>query len=257
VREQAREVAIEAARAGGAVLAATDPATVEVTLKDARVDVTTSADRASQAAVVAVIRAAFPDHTIDGEEGTLPGDPAHVWHVDGLDGTSNFAHGIPWYGVSVGYRAGDEVLAGAVYDPVHDELFAAARGLGATCNGTPLRVAAEHELSRAVVATQIQTSDAGRIGAFVGELEALMNAAGGVRFMGAPALLLAHIAAGHLTAYCERVMAAWDISAGQLLVEEAGGRVTDRRGVRIASAAVTDIVASNGGIHDALLAVLA
>jgi myo-inositol-1(or 4)-monophosphatase len=114
VREQAREVAVEAARAGGAVLAATDPATVEVTLKDARVDVTTSADRASQAAVVAVIRAAFPDHTIDGEEGTLPGDPAHVWHVDGLDGTSNFAHGIPWYGVSVGYRAGDEVLAGAV-----------------------------------------------------------------------------------------------------------------------------------------------
>jgi myo-inositol-1(or 4)-monophosphatase len=75
--------------------------------------------------------------------------------------------------------------------------------------------------------------------------------------MGAPALLLAHIAAGHLTAYCERAMAAWDISAGQLLVEEAGGRVTDRRGVRIASAAVTDIVASNGGVHDALLAVLA
>jgi myo-inositol-1(or 4)-monophosphatase len=257
VRERAREVAAAAARAGGAVLAATDPATVEVTLKDARVDLTTSADRASQAAVVAVLREAFPDHAIDGEEGALAGDPAHVWHVDGLDGTANFAHGIPWYAVSVGYRAGDEVLAGAVYDPVHDELFTAARGLGATVNGRPLRVAGERELTRAVVATQIQTSDAGRIGTFCGELERLMNAVGGVRFMGAPALLLAHIAAGHLTAYYERAMPPWDISAGQLLVEEAGGRVTDRRGVRIASAAVTDIVASAGGVHDALLAVLA
>ena len=257
LRDTGLDVAAAAARAGGAVLAATDRTTVDVRRGDDRVDMTTSADRASQAAVVAVIRETFPDHTVDGEEGTVPGaDTRHVWHVDGLDGTSNFAHGIPWYCVSVALRAGDEVLAGAVYDPVHDDLFAGARGCGATVNGRPLRVSAEPDLRRAVVATQIQTSDAARIGAFVGELERLMNATGGVRFMGAPALLLAHIAAGHLTAYCERAMPAWDISAGQLLVEEACGRVTDRDGARIASAAVTDIVASNGGVHDALLGVL-
>jgi myo-inositol-1(or 4)-monophosphatase len=255
--ETGREVAIAAARAGGAVLAATDRATLDITLKDARVDLTTSADLASQAAVVDVLRGAFPEHTVVGEEGTVPGgDGAHIWYVDGLDGTSNFANGIPWYCVSVALRVDDEVLAGAVFDPVHDDLFAAGRGLGATVNGTPLRVSPEAELRRAIVATQIQTSDAGRIGEFVGDMERLMNAAGGVRFMGAPALLLAHIAAGHLTAYCERAMPPWDISAGQLLVEEAGGRVSDRRGVRIASAAVTDIVASNGGIQDALLAVM-
>jgi myo-inositol-1(or 4)-monophosphatase len=255
--EHCLKVAIAAARAGGAVLAATDRATIDVTLKDARVDLTTSADRASQAAVVQVVRGAFPDHTIVGEEGTVPGaDTGYVWYVDGLDGTSNFANGIPWYCVSVALRAGDDVVAGAVYDPVHDQLFAASRGGGATVNDTPLRVSPVSDLRRAIVATQIQTSDEERIGEFVGDLERLMNAAGGVRFMGAPALLLAHIAAGHLTAYCERRMPAWDISAGQLLVEEAGGRVTDRRGRRIASAAITDIVASNGPIHDALLAVV-
>lgn len=251
------EVAIAAARAGGDALAATDRATLDVTLKDARVDMTTSADRASQAAAVDVIHGAFPAHPVVGEEGSVPGtDGRHTWYVDGLDGTSNFANGIPWYCVSVAVRAGDEVQAGAVYDPVHGHLFAGARGRGARLNGVHLRVAPVRELRRAVVATQIQTADAARIAEFVGELESLMNAAGGIRFMGAPALLLAHIAAGHLTAYCERAMAPWDISAGQLLVEEAGGRVTDRHGVRIASAAVTDIVASNGGIHEELLTVL-
>jgi myo-inositol-1(or 4)-monophosphatase len=255
--DTAVEIATAAARAGGAVLAATDRTTLDVTLKDARVDLTTSADSASQAAVVEVIHGAFPDHTIVGEEGTVPGnDTRHVWYVDGLDGTSNFTNGIPWYCVSVALRADDEVLAAAVYDPVHDDLFAAGSGGGATRNGRPLQVAQEPELRRAIVATQIQSSDEGRIGEFVHDMQRLMNAAGGVRFMGAPALLLAHIAAGHLTAYCERAMPPWDISAGQLLVEEAGGRVTDRRGVRIASAAVTDIVASNGAIHDALLAVI-
>ncbi len=253
--DEAVEVAAAAARAGGAVLAATDRTRVEVRLKDARVDVTTSADRASQAAVVEVLRAAFPEHTVVGEEGTVAGaDGGHAWLVDGLDGTSNFTHGIPWYCVSVALRCGPEAVAGAVFDPVHGELFAAGRGLGATCNGVPLRVDPTGELTSAVVASQIQTADPARIAHFAAEFERLMNAVGGVRFIGAPALIMSHIAAGHLTAYCERAMESWDISAGQVLVEEAGGRVTDYRGTRIASAARTDVVASNGAVHDALVA---
>jgi Archaeal fructose-1,6-bisphosphatase and related enzymes of inositol monophosphatase family len=103
--EPARAAAVAAARAGGAVLAATDRSRVEITLKDARVDVTTSADLASQTAVVAELRAAFPEHVVVGEEGTEPGsDTEHVWFIDGLDGTSNFTHGIPWYCVSVALR---------------------------------------------------------------------------------------------------------------------------------------------------------
>ncbi len=255
--DQAVTVAGAAARAGGAVLLATDRTRLDVALKDGRVDVTTSADRASQAAVVAVLRESFPAHRIVGEEGTDEGpDAEHVWYVDGLDGTSNFAHGLPWYAVSVGLRCREEVVAGAVFDPVHDELFAAGRGRGATGNGVPLRVAGTVTLAEAVVVSQIQSSDPARIAQFVAMFETIMNAAGGVRFPGAPALILAHIAAGHLTAYVERAMAPWDITAGQLLLEEAGGRLTDLTGRRVASGAVTDVVATNGPIHDALLGLL-
>lgn len=254
-------VAIAAARAGGAVLTATDRARIDVTLKDARVDTTTSADRASQAAVVAQLRATFPQHQIVGEEGDLDGaDRDHVWFVDGLDGTSNFTHGLPWYCVSVALRCrehgGDDVVVGAVFDPVHDEQFVAGRGRGATGNGRPLRVASTDAVSRAVVVSQIQSADRSRIAEFAAMFEALLNAAGGVRFTGAPALVMSHIAAGHFTAYVERAMPAWDISAGQLILEEAGGRVTDFAGNRVATADVTDVVASNGAIHAELLAVL-
>ena len=252
-----RDVAVAAARAGGEVLRATDRTTVDVRLKDERVDLTTSADAASQEAAVAVIREAFAGHTVVGEEGTVPGaDPDHVWYVDGLDGTGNFAHGIPWYCVSVALRRGGSAVAGAVFDPVHDELFAAGTGLGATCNGVPLRLGGPDALDRAVVATQIQTSDPDRIHRFAAEMEALMRACGGVRFLGAPALLLGHVAAGHLGAYVERQMAPWDISAGQVILTEAGGLLTDLDGVPIDTDAVTDVVASNGRIHDALRAAL-
>ena len=253
---------MDAARAGAAVLAATDRTRVDVTLKDARVDVTSSADLASQAAVVDVIRAAFPEHVIVGEEGDLDGpDHRHVWFVDGLDGTSNFTHGIPWYCVSVALRCredrgADEVVAGAVCDPVHDQLFAAGRGRGATVDGSPLKVADTGALAQAVVVSQIQSSDPAAIARFSRLFEALMNTAGGVRFPGAPALILSHIAAGHFTAYVERAMAPWDISAGQLILEEAGGRLTDFTGARVDSAATTDVVATNGPIHDELLGIL-
>lgn len=251
----ARDVAVAAARAGGAVLAATDRTEIDVRLKDERVDLTTSADAASQDAAVAAIRAAFGEHTIVGEEGTVPGtDGRNVWYVDGLDGTGNFAAGLPWYCVSVGLRVDGVAVAGAVYDPVHDELFSAARGLGATCDGRPLRCAGPDEIRRAVVATQVQTSDPERIGRFTRELEALMNVCGGVRFLGAPALLLSHVAAGHLTAYVEREMPPWDINAGQLILTEAGGRITDLDGIDVDTDRVTDVVATNGRVHDALLA---
>ena len=255
--DRALRVAESAARAGGAVLAATDRTGITVTLKDARVDVTTSADRASQAAAVAAIHGEFPGHVVVGEEGTVDGtDAEHVWFVDGLDGTSNFAHGIPWYCVSVALRCRDEAVAGAVFDPVHDVLYAAGLGRGATGNGARLKVDGTGALDRAVVVSQIQSADPARIAEFTAMFEALMNAAGGVRFTGAPALILSHVAAGHFTAYVERAMASWDISAGQLILEEAGGRLTDFTGTRVASSEVTDVVATNGHIHDDLVAVL-
>lgn len=251
------DVAAEAAKAGAAVLARTDRHTVDVTYKDSRVDITTSVDKQSQQAVVEALREAYPDHVVVGEDGTEPGsDRGHVWYVDGLDGTSNFAHGLPWYCVSVGLRCGDEPVAGAVCDPVHDQTFVAGRGLGATCNGAPLRVAPTHRLEQALAVTQAQSSDPAVIAEFVALFETLWNATRGVRVPGAPALILSHIAAGHLTAYCERGMDPWDITAGQLILEEAGGRVTDFAGARVASAERTDVVATNTTIHDELVDLL-
>jgi myo-inositol-1(or 4)-monophosphatase len=257
IADAALTAAVDAARAGGEVLQAVDRTRLDVTLKDGRSDMTTSADRASQAAVVRLLREAFPAHGIVGEEGDEPGtDPEHVWYVDGLDGTSNFAHGLPWWAVSVALRCGDEVVAGAVYDPVHDELFSAARGRGATGNGRPLRVDPVADVARAVVVTQIQSSDPARIAAFARLHETLLNACAAVRSPGAPALIMSHIAAGHYAAYVERAMHPWDVSAGQLILEEAGGRVTDLAGQRVASAAVTDVVATNGAVHEGLLAAI-
>lgn len=252
------DTAERAARAAGAELMRLRGTPVGVTLKDARVDVTSSADLAAQAAVTAVIRRAHPGHVVigeehDGERETATDGP--VWFVDPLDGTRNYLNGVPFFCTSVAVAVGSEVVAGAVYDPTHDELYRASRGGGATCNGAPLRVSETGRIGEALVVTQAQSSDPAVIAAFLDLMGVLMNATAGVRFPGAPALVLAHVAAGRYTAYCERIMDPWDVAAGRLLVEEAGGRFTDFHGRHVGTG-LADVVASNGLVHDALLAAI-
>jgi myo-inositol-1(or 4)-monophosphatase len=252
------EVAIAAARAGGGVLMEQRAEALEVDLQAARANLVTAADLRSQAVITGVIREAFPDHAVVGEEGTA-GDPAseHLWFVDPLDGTTNYAHGLPFFCVSVALRADGEPVCGVVYDAYHDELYAATRGGGATRDGTSLRVSDVDRLDRSLVVAQAQSSDPAVIREFAELVELLANAARGVRFPGAPALVLALIAAGRLEAYCERAMDPWDIAAGQLILEEAGGRMTRFDGETLGRTASADVVASNGRIHDELLAALA
>lgn len=250
------EVAVEAARAGAAALRQAAGGDLDVRLKDARASLVTAADLRAQAAIVGVLSAAFPDHRIIGEEGSAGGaDAEHAWLVDPLDGTTNFAHGLPFYGVSVALRRAGSTQVGVVLDPTHDELFTAERGAGARCNGQPLRVSAVDGLGQAVVATQAQTSDPDEIRAFSELMERLMNVARAVRFPGSPALVLCAVAAGRLGAFCERSLEAWDSAAGALIVEEAGGVVSRFDGQPHGGAG--DLVASNGHLHDELLAVLA
>jgi myo-inositol-1(or 4)-monophosphatase len=254
------ETAQRAARAGGAELLARLGGPLEVTLKDARVDVTSSADLAAQRAVAAVIRAEFPTHRVIGEErdeDTAAAAPnAPTWYVDPLDGTRNYLNGVRFFCVSVAATRGGVVQAGAVYDPSTDEMFTATRGGGATCNGAPLRVAATTDLAASLVVTQAQSADPAVIAEFTELMGRLMNATGGVRFPGAPALVMAHVAAGRYTAYVERRMDPWDIAAGRLLIAEAGGRISDFGGAPAAVDAVVDLVASNAGVHDALVDIL-
>lgn len=255
----AADVAQAAARAGGAVLSRylREPADLDIGYKDARANLVTAADRESQRAVADTILAAFPGHAVDGEEGTA-GDPeaADVWYVDPLDGTTNFTHGVPFFCVSVALRSHGTTVAGAVYDPGRDEMFAAALGGGATLNGVPVGVSGIARLDRALVVAQAQTVDPGEIRAYARLVERLMSVSGGVRSLGSPALTLCAIAAGRLEAYCEYTMDAWDILAGQLILSEAGGTLTLFDGRAHQTAERADVVASNGHIHAELVAAL-
>ena len=256
---RSQRVAEAAARAGGAVLMARlrGDGDLQIAYKDGRANLVTVADRESQRAVTDVIRAAFPDHSVVGEEGTT-GNPGteHVWYVDPLDGTTNFAHGLPFFCVSVALRSRGQTVAGAVYDPARDEMFAASLGGGATVSGLPLRVSGIARLDRALVVAQAQSVDEGEIRAYTALVRRLMQAAGGVRSLGSPALTLCAIAAGRLEAYCEYAMDAWDIAAGQLILHEAGGTLTTFSGAAHTTAERADVAASNGRVHPELLAVL-
>ena len=168
-------VAVAAARAGGAAVMRRLRGDLEIRYKDARANLVTLADTDSQRAVAATIHATFPWHAVIGEEGTS-GDPGadRVWYVDPLDGTTNFSHGLPFFCVSVALRAYGATVAGAVYDPVHDEMFAASAGGGATLNGERLRVSAASRLDRALVVAQAQTVDPAEIRAYALLVERLM-----------------------------------------------------------------------------------
>jgi myo-inositol-1(or 4)-monophosphatase len=256
----AAEVAAAAARAGGAALLARRGERLDIEYKDARANLVTIADRESQRAIADTILTAFPGHAVDGEEGTAGNqDSADVWYVDPLDGTTNFTHGLPFSCVSVALRSseapgsGGATVAGAVYDPLRDEMFVAARGGGATLNGSPVGVSDVARLDRALVVAQAQTVDPGEIRAYALLVERLMSVTGGVRSLGSPALTLCYIAAGRLDAYCEYAMDAWDILAGQLILAEAGGLLTLFDGRPHDTAARVDVVASNGYIHAALI----
>jgi myo-inositol-1(or 4)-monophosphatase len=251
------DTAERAARAGGAVLLEHRDRVHDVRLKDARVDVTSSADLAAQETVIATIHAEHPDHTVIGEESPsttrAPDDGRPRWWVDPLDGTRNYLNGVPFFAVAVSATVGGEAVAAAVYDPVHDELFRAIRGGGATCNGRPLRVASTGRAAEALVVVQAQSADPAVIAEFARLVRAMLTVSAGVRFPGAPALVLAHVAAGRYTAYVERDMDPWDVAGGRLMVEEAGGRVTDFEG-RVRDASTRhDLVASNGPVHDELV----
>jgi myo-inositol-1(or 4)-monophosphatase len=249
-------VATGAARAGGAAVMRRlrGAGQLEIGYKDERANLVTVADTESQRAVTATIHATFPHHAVIGEEGASGDQGAdRVWYVDPLDGTTNFTHGLPFFCVSVALLEYGRTVAGAVYDPVHDELFAASAGGGATLNGAPLRVSAVTRLDRALVVAQAQTVVPGEIRAYAALVERLMSVAGGVRSLGSPALTLCCIAAGRLEAYCEYTMDAWDILAGQLILSEADGTLTLFDGQPHLTVGRADVVASNGHVHAELI----
>lgn len=225
----ARGIAIAAARDAGALLRGRLDTARKVEFKGT-VDLVTDADRASEALIAARIRAAFPDHVIFGEEGT--GGPsagidrsAYVWIVDPLDGTTNYAHGYPHFAVSIALEYAAETILGVVYDPMRDELYAAERGGGATLNDAPIAVSRTVRLIHALLATGFPY-DLDQRAENAGIWDAFLNTTQGTRRDGAAALNLCFVACGRLDGFWERPLHAWDLAAGALIVQEAGGTVT-------------------------------
>ena len=220
-------------------------------------DLVTEVDRACEVAILARLRRSFPTHDFVAEESapSLSGSE-HVWYVDPLDGTTNFAHTYPFFCTSIALTRSGSVIASAVYDPVKDELFTAARGRGATCNGRPLKVSPSRDLLRSVFLTGFPYDLRDDVGHTLRLFERFLHHARALRRDGAAALDLAYLAAGRIDGYFEERLKPWDVLAGSLLVEEAGGRVSRFDGSPIGVRA-DEVVASNRLIHEAMLEVLA
>ena len=195
-------------------------------------DFVSAADRKAEKTLRELLEKARPGYGFVLEEGGIieGSDTSHVWHVDPLDGTTNFLHGIPQFCISVGLERSGQIIAGVIYDPIKDELFVAEKGQGAFLNNRRLRVAARREMIDAVVACGIPYIGRGNHPMFLKELGAVMAATAGVRRMGAAALDLAYVACGRFDGYWERDLATHDIAAGIILVREAGGFISDADG---------------------------
>lgn len=252
------DLAVRLARAAGALQRERYESALHVETKSAPVDLVTEVDRGCEALVVEGITRERPGDAILAEEGSAraPAGAAWRWVIDPLDGTTNFAHGYPRFCVSIGVEHGGRPCVGVVYDPLMDELYSAVRGEGAFRNGRPIRVSREPLLDRALVATGFaydrrQGPRPDNLDAFA----AFLVAARAVRRDGSAALDLCYVASGRLDGYWELKLAPWDVAAGALVVEEAGGRVSDAGGGPGFRGGAS-VVASNGAIHDAMLAVL-
>jgi myo-inositol-1(or 4)-monophosphatase len=249
------QVAHEAAEAGAEVIRRHFGRGIEAEWKG-DVDPVTAVDREAEEAVLAVIRRRRPSDRILAEEsGGADWREGRVWIVDPLDGTVNFVHNLPQFATSVGLRSDGQGLVGVVASVVNREVFAAEAGNGATLNGDPIHVSSEPTPSRALVGTGFAYDRQQRAEEMANTLAGVLRAFQGIRRIGSAALDLCWVAAGRMDAYWEYGVRPWDTAAGALIVQEAGGRISTFTG---SSYPLDDpgIVASNGLVHDALIAAI-
>jgi myo-inositol-1(or 4)-monophosphatase len=251
-----RVVAVDAARAAGDILRAGFRATHRVGFKGQTINLVTEMDLRAEELIVGRLASAFPDDTILAEErGTSSGRSGRRWIVDPLDGTTNYAHGLPLYSVSIALEVDRRIVLGVAYDPTADELYVAERGGGATVNDAPLAVSTAASLDASLLCTGFPYSIRETPDTNLPEYAAFALRSRGVRRLGSAVLDLAWVAAGRLDGFWELRLGPWDVAAASLFVEEAGGRITNVVGEAVNLDAPA-VVASNGRIHDEMLAVL-
>ncbi len=249
------DFAIDIARRAGTLLRNGLDGQRQIDLKS-QFEVVTEMDRASEDLIIGAIRAKFPDHAILAEEsGGAFADTQPTWLIDPLDGTNNYAHGFPYFCVSLALWADQQPLLGVVYDPLRDEIFYASAGAGAYCNERRLRVSQVATLGSALVSTGFPYDYASRADKNLREFDRIQARCQGVRRAGAAALDLAYVAMGRLDAHWELTLKPWDTGAAALLVLEAGGRISDYNGGPWLPWEGR-LLASNGLIHDELIQIL-
>jgi len=225
-------IAVRAARRAGSIInrAALDGGGYEVRSKRMN-DFVTKVDHAAEESIIEIVRKAYPDHAVLAEEsGASTERSEYQWVIDPLDGTTNFIHGFPQYCVSIAIRHREALAHGVIYDPVKNELFTASKGRGAFLNDRRIRVSKCLRLGDALVGTGFPFKELGQIERYTGQLKQIMQTTAGVRRAGAAALDLAYVACGRLDAFWELGLSAWDMAAGALMIQEAGGLVGDLRG---------------------------
>lgn len=248
------QVAIHAALAAGKIQRTHAGGELEIDTKSSETDLVTQVDRACEARIRELVEEAFPDHVVLGEEQGQAGEAACRWIVDPLDGTLNYAHGFPFYCVSIALEVNGRIELGVVLDPVRDELFQAVRGRGATVNGRPIGVTTETEPIRAMLGTgfaYVAATQHENLEVFARMLPKVRS----IRRPGAAALDLCYVACGRMDGFWELKLSPWDVAAGWLIIQEAGGTVTSGDGAPYTLGGRA-LVASNGHLHGRLIALL-
>lgn len=241
------------AHKAGAVLRASYGQQMQVSYKSL-LDLVTEVDHQSEAMILEELRRRFPDQRVIAEEtGGFSGSDGQVWYIDPLDGTVNYAHGIPIFSISIAYAENDRMQLGVVYDPMRDECFSAEKGIGAYLNGEPIHPAAAADLDHSLLVTgfpyDIRSNPNNNLDHYVH----LSLRSQGVRRLGSAALDLCYVAAGRFDGYWETALKSWDVAAGGLIAEEAGAVVTNMGGEKDYLSPPLSIVAANRAVHPLLL----
>src|ERR671917_2424072 len=220
-------------------------------------DFVSAADRKAERILRDALQKARPDYGLIMEEaGVVEGtDKSHRWHIDPLDGTTNFLHGLPQFCISVGLEREGQPVAGVVYDPIKDEMFVAERGKGAYLNNRRLRVSARRDMADALIICELPYAGRGDYARFLRETNLVAPVCAGLRSFGSAALNLAYVACGRADAYWERSLQTWDMAAGMILLREAGGFLSDLDG-RDDPLVAKSIIGGNEVLHRELLALL-
>jgi myo-inositol-1(or 4)-monophosphatase len=253
--ERIRAVGLAAAARAGEVLRHYWGKTHSIEKKGV-INLVTEADLASEKAIIHLIRTAFPEHTVLAEEsGVTFGTDSCEWIIDPLDGTTNYAHGLPEFTVSIAFALEGKLVFGSVLSPVTEELFCGMRGLGATLNSRPIRVSRTQDLSESLLVTGFPYDLTAVIHPMMQRFERCLMSAQGVRRLGSAALDLCYVACGRFDGFWEQNLAPWDTAAGVVIAEEAGASISDFSNGPY-SIEKQEILATNGVIHEELIPLL-